>query len=383
MAQQEQASGWDNFGQTGSKTRWFSALNMLVPKNYNGQGIELRIVTSNPYWIATHWYYKDVQDAWLFKNDREGLKAKYSGDARKAVSFSAECPDVDHATGRSSLSSCEHCTTYFEYQPYPNRVALVQAFWRIPKSKDLSLSNWSKDLIVVSMANSQSKGLGRIINTQGTNIADVRTGYSVLMTYNKGQGASTWTMDYLRPTPLTREQWEVVKAQRINFDEVYEPSNKAEIDQELVRHKYYLLTDGTLDRTGGVLAGNPVRGTSAPAAGRTPIRPGRAAPVAPADDFVVEEDYGTEPPLPGDEFTDGELAPEGDFADELPPDDGFDGGYEEPPVPSRPVARPAVRPQAVRPVAPRSAPTRPTAPPAGRPVVPGARRPNTPPAPRR
>ena len=378
MAQEQTSGGWDSFAQGGTKTRWFSSLNMLVPKNYNGQGIELRIITANPYWIATHWYYKDVQDAWLFKNDREGLKAKYAGDIRNATSFSAECPDVDHATGRSSLSSCEHCTTFFEYQPYPNRVALVQAFWRLPKSKDQALSNWSKDLIVVSLGNSQSKGLGRIINTQGSNIADPKTGYSVLMTYNKGQGPNTWTMDYLRPTPLTREQWQVVKDQRIDFNEVYEPSNKAEIDQELARHKYHLLTDGTLDRTGGVLPGAGASAGRAPAsrapAGHAPSR-APVAPVAPADDFVVDEDYGEEPPLPGDEFTDGELAPEGEFGDELP-DAGFDEGYDEPPA-----ARPAPR-AATRPVAPRSVPARPATPSAS-----GApRRPNAPPgrpAPRR
>jgi len=384
-----ESNGWEGFGKGAGRTRWYQQLNMVDLKNRGGLAVECRVVTQ-PFFYSTHWYFKLVEDAWLHKNDRDALKEKYNGDARKAMRFAHECPDIDHVTGKRIADvTCLHDTTYSDYERYADRTALVQVFYRIPKAQDPALRLWSKDLYVLQMNDSVIKGLGRVIDAQGSHIAHPKEGYSIYITYNKGQGANTWAVDFPKQqngtsTPLTKEQWDVVKAQRLNFNEIYEPTPVEEIEKDLRRLNYDKLLDGTLDDNGGVL---PKPGTARAGASRTaPARtaPGRRAPAAPAEDDYTLED---EPALPGDEFSDAELAGEdaetyGDetFGDEAPLDDFPEDGIEDAPPPP-PARRPAAPARAAAPARPAAPPARAAAP--QRPVAPPARsaapaRPNTP-----
>lgn len=374
---------WEDFGNSGKKNRWYQSINMLPFKNLANQAVELRIVTADPFWYAVHWRYKFVEDAWMHRNDKDALKAKYP-DQRKIIQYSFECPNVDHMTGRSSMESCPCCTTYADYQGWPSRTALVQAFYRVPKSKDKALQQWSKDLYVIQLNKSMVKSIGRIINTQGQ-LHSPKDGYTVFVTYTPNGGPDSWTVDYGRPTPLTREQYDLAKVNRIDFNEVYEPGDIAELERELSRSNYPMLLDGSLDETGGVVQ---VGGRRAPAASRVPAAGRSAAPVrgkAPpvsddgADDIEFtdeavdefpEEDFGgdyvaesaDEPEIVADDYS--------DLEDEVPPARRtIPAGRQAPPVrqvappvrtatPVRPVSRPVA--PVVRPAAPPARPTRPT-----------------------
>ena len=404
----EEVGGWGSFGQGAKKTRGYQNIVYIRPQDYAGYQIEMRIVSVNPFYIATHWFYQDVADAWLHKNVKEGLKDKY-GDARKAKKWPFECPDTNHLTGKTSRETCELCTTYEEFAPWPNRSALVQVFFRIPKHPQKSLREWSKDLYTFEIGKSVNKVMGRLIERYGNKIAHPKEGWSLFITYNEKSQSDTWVTDYGAPTPLTRDQWAVYQEQKIDYNDIYEAGDPAELQRSLKKQNYDLLLDPNWAPEGFGGRG----GRAAAPAGRIPAagRPGAPAarpggrPVQREQDLV--EDYGEElhePGLDDDQFGEASYTEPGfadgglgdDFGDEPPlpgASDDFpeDGGYgeesfeEEPPMPTRPAARPAQRPAtpAARPSAPAGRPAapaaRPSAPaqrpsaPAGRPAAPGAR----------
>jgi hypothetical protein len=391
---------WDGFGQGQKRVKWFQQIQMLQPASYPNQEIEIRIVTKDPYYIASHWWYLDVGDAWTFKNGgMEALKDKHGGDARKAKKVGFECPDVDHATGQHNVQDCPFCTTYSEYLSWPERSALVDVFFRIPNAAQPALRNWSQNLVPFSMGAGVQKKLGRILKRYGSNLWHPAEGYSIFITYQPNSGADTWIVEYGAPTRLTKEQYQRVKTEATDFASVYIPGDISEITRDLSQKKYTLLLDGTLDRTGGVVSGGGARGGAAPA-GRGQAQQSRR-PTAPSLDDDMGDDLGLDDDLPparparGQAPARGRSAapPEDDFGDEaggydddgelaLDPEDADGFGEEplddDPPLPSsRRTATPPPAANRRQAAPPPAAARRPAAPPPA-----AARRPNPPARPR-
>jgi hypothetical protein len=385
---------WDGFGQGQARIKWYQQIQMLQPSQYPQQEIEVRIVTKDPYYIASHWWYLDVQDAWIFKNEgQDGLKAKH-GDARKAKKVGFECPDVNHANGQTNVESCPFCSTYSEYLGWPERCALVDVFFRIPSAAQPALREWSKSLVPFMMPKGVNKKLGRIIKRYGGNIWHPADGYSVYVTYTPNAGQETWIVEYGQPVRLTREQYQIVKSEATDFASVYVPGDADEMIRDLTQKKYPLLLDGTLDRTGGVIGGGNAR-----------AQPGRGAAAAPARgqarsqtllDDGGDDELGLDDDLPPTPARRGaapaasrRAAPAPSYDDDLPLDDdggdlplepedgdGFEVDLDDPPLP--PQRRNAAPPPAAnrRPMtAPPAAPARRAAPPPQA----AARRPAAPP----
>lgn len=390
---------WDGFGQGQKRVKWFQQIQMLQPSQYPNQEIEIRIVTKDPYHIASHWWYLDVTDAWTFKNGGiDALKEKH-GDARKAKKVGFECPDVDHATGQHNVQDCPFCTTYSEFLSWPERSALVDVFFRIPQAAQPALRNWSQSLVPFSMPGGVQKKLGRIIKRYGSNIWHPAEGYSIFITYQPNSGADTWVVEYGQPTRLTKEQYQKVKTEATDFASVYIPGDIDDITRDLNQKKYPLLLDGTLDDNNGLLPGGGGRsagGRGQAAAGSRGAAQGRRPAPSLDDDGGADDDLGLDdaPPARNQRAAAparGRQAPVEDYGDEdlglddggelaLEPEDG-DGFGEEPfdDDPPLPTSRRAPAP-------PQQANRRPAAPPpaaaARRPAAPppaGARRPSAPP----
>lgn len=421
------SSGWDGFGESGRGARWDANLNIFKFSQFAGLDVELRIVTQ-PFQFMTHWYYLDLVDAWLHRNDMEQLKQKYGGklsgkNGPKKRSF--ECPDFDFDTRESRNEHCLLCTTYNDYAPWADRTSLVQAFWRIPTSTNPQLQKWQQELRTFSFNRAASKKLSTVIRQKGSAIDDPQHGYTILVTYTANQGANTWNVAFGEKYPLPASMNSFAQKQMINFRDLYEVGDPGQLEKQLNRIGYPKLLDPNFNPfNASASAGTSTRAPSRPSAPSAPAArpaPGRAAAPAyqapaPAADNGFGDGFGDEQvggygaavgddmAPAGDDLPDGEFAgvfEEGGFdagtGFEADPgvdlgDGGFgtdefagsfeEGGFEEPapaPAPVRQVPRqaapvrpaaPSPRPAAPRPTAPVQRPSAPPVRPVQRPAVP-------------
>ena len=240
------SNGWDSLADAGRRTYWNANLDMFQFTKFPGMDVELRIV-SKPFMFSTHWYYADLIDAWLHANNMEALKAKYNGklngkNGPKKRSF--ECCDYDHDTRRSTMTSCHLCTTYSQFVPYPDKTALFQAFWRIPRSTNPELRNWQKPQ-TFSFNSAAIKKLMVVTGQQGSDLDDFQNGYSVYVTYNPNQGAATWSVNFCRREALPPQFVNIAQASMVDFQAIYERGNPQDLEQQLIKLGYGRLLDGS------------------------------------------------------------------------------------------------------------------------------------------